>query len=222
MKKIWIAGAALLYSLSNAQINTGTVYISGEIGYNTYENKNQYTKQQILKVIPTAGIFVAPNLAIGTGLGYTHSKLDYTQALYSGSYITHIDYTGKTNAVTVAPFIRKYWALSSNLYVFGQLQVPMEFGKLQQDGFVTDVYEPTGYVNYQTLSNERKHTSVGVNIKPGLDYFLNKNWSIEATIGELGYRSLLHKDADELDIKDYNFGVNLSAVSFSVKYIFTK
>ncbi|MDQ1161960.1 outer membrane immunogenic protein [Chryseobacterium sp. SORGH_AS 447] len=164
----------MLYSFSNAQIKTGTLYVSGEINYNRYENKSENTTQKNFRIIPTVGIFVAPNLAIGTGLGYTNSKLDYTQALYSGSYITLIDYTGKTNAVTVAPFIRKYWTLSSNLYIFGQLQVPMEFGKLQQDGFVTNVYEPTGYVNYQTLSNEKKHTSIGVNIKPGLDYFLNK------------------------------------------------
>ncbi|WP_294303551.1 outer membrane beta-barrel protein [uncultured Chryseobacterium sp.] len=222
MKRLLTAAAVTLYSLSNAQIKQGTAYISGEINYNTYKNNDQYTKQQIFKVIPTAGIFIAPNLAVGTGLGYTHTKLDYTQAIYNGPYITFIDYAGKTNAVTVAPFVRKYWTLSEKLYFFGQLQVPMEFGKLRQDAFVTDVYEPTGYVSYQTLSNERRHTAIGINVKPGLDYFLNKNWSVEATIGEFGYRSLLHKDADELNIKDYNFGINLSAISFSVKYVFAK
>lgn len=222
MKKILIAGAAILYSFSNAQIKQGTVYVSGEINYNKYDSKSENTTQQNFKIIPTAGIFVAPNLVVGTGLGYTYSKLNYTQALYSGPLISLIDYTGKTNAVTVTPFVRKYWTLSEKLYFFGQLQVPMEFGKLRQDAFVTDVYEPTGYVSYQTLSNDRRHTAIGINVKPGLDYFLNKNWSVEATIGEFGYRSLMHKDEDQLNIKDYNFGLNLSAVSFSVKYVFAK
>ncbi len=222
MKKILIAGAALLYSFSNAQIKTGTVYISGEINYNTYENKSEYTKQQILKIIPTAGIFVAPNVAIGTGLGYTHGNLEYFQTLYSGSFTTYIDYTGKTSAVIVAPFVRKYWTLSEKLYFFGQLQIPMEFGKLNQEASAINISQPIGYVDQQYLSYENKYTSIGVNIKPGLDYFLNKNWSIEATIGEFGYKNLKYRDADFRDLKEYKFGLNLSAVSFGVKYIFAK
>lgn len=221
MKKLLIAGAAVLYSFSNAQIKTGTLYVSGEINYNKYENKSSNSSEQTFKVIPSVGVFVAPNLAVGTGLGYTHGKLDYTQNFTSGPFTTFIDYTGKTNAVTVAPFVRKYWTLSENLYFFGQLQIPMEFGTINQDALVTD-FSSSGFVYQQSLSYEYKYTSIGINVKPGFDYFLNKNWSIEATIGEFGYKNLKYKDTDDRDQKNYNFGLNLSAVSFGVKYIFAK
>jgi len=223
MKKILIAGAALLYSFSNAQIKTGTVYVSGQADYAKEENNSSNSTEQILKVIPAAGIFVAPNLAVGTGLGYTHRQLDNHQTIYSGPITSIIDYTGKTNAIIVAPFIRKYWTLSEKLYFFGQLQVPMEFGKIKQDGLVTNIYEPDGYnIGQQILDDEYQYTSLGVNIMPGLDYFLNRNWSVEATIGEFGYKNLKYKDTDDRNRKNYNFGFNLSAVSFGVKYVFAK
>lgn len=222
MKKILIAGAAVLYSLSNAQIKTGTVYISGQADYAKEENESSNSTEQVLRIIPTAGIFVAPNLAVGTGLGYTLGKRDYTQTLYSGSFLTLIDYQGKTNAVTVAPFVRKYWTLSQNLYFFGQLQVPMEFGKINQDALINTIDSSSGSTYQRTYTYETKYTSIGVNIKPGFDYFLNKNWSIEATIGEFGYKNIKYKDTDDRNEKNYNFGLNLSAVSFGVKYIFAK
>lgn len=222
MKKVLIAVAAVLYGLSNAQIKPGTVYISGQANYTEDENNSSNSTEQTFKIIPAAALFVAPNLAIGTGLGYSHSKLHYTQTLYSGPFTSLIDYIGRTNTITVAPFIRKYWTLSENLYFFGQLQIPMEFGKLNQEAVVTNINEPAGYIDQQNLSYENKYTSIGVNIKPGFDYFLNKNWSVEATIGEFGYKNLKYKDTDFRDTKDYSFGLNLSAVSFGVKYVFAK
>ncbi|KAA0127662.1 outer membrane beta-barrel protein [Chryseobacterium sp. SN22] len=222
MKKLLIAGVALLYSFSNAQIKTGTVYISGQVNYTETEVANSDFTDQTFKIIPTAGVFIAPNLAIGTGLGYTVGKLDYTQTLGGEFLTTFIDYTGKTSAVTVAPFVRKYWTLSEKLYFFGQLQIPLEFGKINQHALITNIYGSAGSVDQQAVSYDSKYTSIGINVKPGFDYFLNKNWSVEATIGEFGYKNLKSKEIDARDGKNYDFGLNLSAVSFGVKYIFAK
>jgi len=222
MKKLILAGAIALFGLSNAQIKTGTVYVSGQVSYTKEENKNTAAKIQDFKIIPTAGVFVAENLAVGTGLGITNKKEEYNDIYESGSFATFVNYTGETNTIVVAPFVRKYWSLSDNLYIFGQLEVPMEFGKINQDALVTYVDGMSGYIERQTLSAERKYTSIGVNVKPGLDYFLNKNWSIEATIGEFGYKNFKYKEEDAKALNNYNFGLNLSSISFGVKYVFTR
>ncbi len=222
MKKILIAGAALLYSLSNAQIKTGTIYISGQVNYTKTEVANSDFTDQTFKIIPAAGVFIAPNLAIGTGVGYTIGKLDYTQTMGGGSLTTFIDYSGKTSAVTVTPFVRKYWTLSEKLYFFGQLQIPLEFGKINQHALITNIYSSAGFVDQQTVAYDNRYTSIGINVKPGFDYFLNKNWSVEATIGEFGYKNLKSREIDARDGKNYDFGLNLSAVSFGVKYVFAK
>jgi hypothetical protein len=51
--------------------------------------------------------------------------------------------------------MRKYWTLSDNLYIFGQLEIPMEFGKMSQDALVTYMDVMYGYTDYQTFSIEK-------------------------------------------------------------------
>lgn len=222
MKKLILASAITLFGLSNAQIKTGSVYVLGQVNYSKEENKHTNTTIQDFKIIPTVGVFVAKNLAVGTGLGFTNKKEEDNEVYGGGSFTTFVDYTGEKNAVVVAPFVRKYWTLSDNLYIFGQLEIPMEFGKISQDASVTYVDGMYGYIDHQTLSVERKYTSIGVNVKPGLDYFFNKNWSIEATIGEFGYKNFKYKEEGAKALNNYNFGLNLSSISFGVKYIFAK
>lgn len=222
MKKLILAGAITLFGFSNAQIKTGTVYVSGQVNYTKEQDKNTDIETQEFKIIPTVGVFVAKNLAVGAGLGVTNKKEEFNKTYSSGSFASIIDYTGKTNTVVVAPFVRKYWALSDNLYIFGQLEIPMEFGKMNQDALVTYIDGMSGYVEQQTLSSERKYTSIGVNVKPGLDYFFNKNWSIEATVGEFGYNNFKYKEEGAKALNDYNFGLKLSSITFGVKYIFAK
>ncbi|MCJ8154007.1 DUF3575 domain-containing protein [Chryseobacterium sp. SSA4.19] len=223
MKKLIFAILTVLFSLSNAQINRGTIYVSGQLNYSKEENKeNLHYNEQNFQIIPTVGVFVAPNLVLGTGLGYKYSKRDYFQTYNNESFFTTIDYTGKTNTIVIAPFVRKYWNLSDNLYIFGQLEVPMEFGKLNQEADVLNVSEMYGIYDLQKLSIERKYTSIGIHIKPGFDYFLNKNWSLEATLGEFGYKEIKYKDVDDDYSRNYNFGLNLSSVTFGVKYILAK
>jgi outer membrane immunogenic protein len=223
VKKLIITISTVLFSLSHAQIDRGTVYISGQLNYSRQENKNGLNyNEQTLQIIPTTGVFIVPNVALGTGLGYKYGKRDYVQIYNYGSFSAFIDYTGKTNTIVIAPFIRKYWNLSDNLYIFGQLEVPMEFGKLNQEADVLNFSEMYGIYDQQKLSVERKYTSIGVNVKPGFDYFLNKRWSIEATLGEFGYHDMKYKDVDDDNEKKYTFGLNLSSVTFGVKYIFAK
>jgi outer membrane protein W len=71
-----------------------------------------------------------------------------------------------------------------------------------------------------TTTTEEKFNSFGVAVKPGLDYFLNKNWTIEATIGEFGYSNFKYKNAKSVD--NYNFGLDLASVGIGVKYVFAK
>ncbi|WP_415327468.1 DUF3575 domain-containing protein [Chryseobacterium sp. MMS23-Vi53] len=222
MKKLLLMGAIALFGFSNAQIKKGAIYLSGQINYSKNETSitNFNSTEKDFKIIPKVGVFVAENLAVGAGFGSTNNKFDYNEIISSGSFATFIDYKGKTNAVVIAPFVRKYWTLSDKLYFFGQLEVPMEFGKMNQDALVTGLDGMSGFIYQQTYSDEQKYTSIGVNVKPGLDYFLNKNWSIEATIGEFGYKNKKYKDAEYRNEKNSNFGLNLSSVSFGVKYVF--
>ncbi|WP_343685986.1 outer membrane beta-barrel protein [Chryseobacterium gleum] len=220
MKKILLMGAVALFGLSNAQIAKGTSYLSGQVGYYHNESNKFETqiKDDVIKILPTAGYFVNNNLAVGLGIGY---KSAVTKYYVSGAVIANpyeIKYTD--NAFVVAPFVRKYWTLSDKLFLFGQLQVPLEFGQEKLD------FNSKGNGGDPILSapftEKNNYTNIGVNIKPGLDYFLTKNWSIEATIGEFGYNTYKKDMEGAKRTNDYKFGINLASVTFGVKYVFAK
>lgn len=218
MKKLLVAGAVALFGLSNAQIAKGTAYLSGSVGYSQEENNNDNSKVENFNVLPTVGYFVGTNLAVGLGVGYNNDKATFTTSgnIGDASFTNENEIT--QDAFVVAPFVRKYWTLGDKLYIFGQLQVPMQFGnvKTETSSVVTD--GTTVVTNSESVEN--KYTSIGVTVKPGLDYFLNKNWTIEATIGEFGYNNFKPENAEA--INNYNFGLNLSSVTIGVKYVFAK
>lgn len=218
MKKLLVASAVALFGLSNAQIAKGTVYLSGSVGYSQEETNNGNIKSENFNVLPTAGFFVAPNFAVGLGAGFQTQK--DTSIITSVNPLSTTVNTRevKNPAFVVAPFARKYWTLSDKLYFFGQLAVPMQFGKTEvENSSVTTTGTTT---TTSSISSEAKYTSVGVTVKPGLDYFLNKNWTIEATIGEFGYNNFKPKEGDATN--NYSFGLNLANVGIGVKYVFAK
>lgn len=218
MKKLLIASAVALFGLSNAQIAKGTVYLSGSVGYSQEETNNGNLKTENFNVLPTAGFFVAPNFAVGLGIGYQTEKTTAVSTTTIGNVTTVNTAVEKYPAFVVAPFARKYWTLSDKLYFFGQLAVPMQFGKAE--GEVSSVSTNGTTTVSTSTSAESKYTQVGVTVKPGLDYFLNKNWTIEATIGEFGYNNFKPKDGDATN--NYSFGLNLANVGIGVKYVFAK
>ncbi|WET50388.1 outer membrane beta-barrel protein [Chryseobacterium indologenes] len=220
MKKILLAGAVALFGLSNAQIAKGTTYISGQLGYSQNENNNNDTKIESFKVLPTVGYFVNTNLAVGLGVGYKNDNTKVTTETTVGGGTLVAEKKNTTSAFVVTPFVRKYWTLADKLYIFGQLEVPMEFGQYKQESESTLTTGST--VSRTSTSDKANYTSIGVNVKPGLDYFLNKNWSIEATFGEFGYNTNKLDVDGAKRVNDYKFGLNLSSVTFGVKYVFAK
>lgn len=227
MKKLLLTGAVALFGLSQAQIAKGTMYVSGQIDYShternevngTFNKLNNNIKEDAVKVIPAVGYFVDTNLAIGLGLGYKSTVNKYK--VENPGFSNLLDMKEIDNAFVVAPFVRKYWTLSDKLYFFGQLQIPLEFGQEKFDWNNDAVGgDPIMTPSFSTKNN---YTKIGVNIKPGLDYFLNKNWSIEATVGELGYNTSKRDIDGAKRLNNYKFGVNLSSVTFGVKYVFAK
>ncbi|PQA92738.1 Opacity protein [Chryseobacterium piscicola] len=217
MKKLLMASAIALFGLGNAQttpapIAKGTVYLSGSVGYSQVESNNGNDKLESFNILPTAGFFVADNFAIGLGAGFATTK--ETQITTSLTTVKTDEF--KTPALVIEPFARKYWTLSDKLYFFGQLAVPMQFGKIENES--TSVTTIGSTTSTTSTSSEAKYTSVGVTVKPGLDYFLNKNWTIEATIGEFGYNNFKPKGG--VATNNYNFGLDLTAVTIGVKYVF--
>lgn len=203
MKKILVAGAIALFGLASAQTTEkaglqGRLFLMGQVGYESTENNNNNVTKNNFSIVPTVGYFVSPTVAVGLGVGYTNGSEKVSNNLGEVKTIN--------DAFKVMPLARKYWGLGEKLYIFGQVAVPMEWG--------SDKVK----VNGNQVGDKAKYSSYGVQVAPGLDYFLTNNWTVEATIGAFGYNNKKYKGAESTD--NYNFGVNFSNIQLGVKYIF--
>ena len=206
MKKL-ILSASLLILGANAfaQENDNGVsldgrwFIMGQAGYNSSNEGNT----QSYSIVPQVGNFVSEDVALGLGIGYIGSKNE--------SELNNVTSTQKENLFLVKPFARKYWGVAKNLFVFGELSVPLGFGKNTSETSLGNT----------TTTAEAKYTNIGVQVAPGLDYYLSDNWSLEATFGLLGWNSTKPENGDAAN--SFNFGLNSgvdNGVKIGIKYTF--
>lgn len=121
MKKKLLAAAILLMSLAvqaqeKRQGLKGAWFVTSQFGYQ--QTKSGDTKATNLSVIPIAGTFITPSVAVGAGVGIMNIKSETASTT-----------TANTNLFVVEPLVRKYWNVAGSLYFFGQLASPIITGK---------------------------------------------------------------------------------------------
>lgn len=109
MKRILIVITLALVSLGiSAQEGLkGTWFAGGEFSYADHGSKSSSTT-----ILPIAGTFVSPSVAVGAGIGYMGNKVDGVN----------------TDLFVFKPLVRKYWNITGPVYLFGQAAAPMIFG----------------------------------------------------------------------------------------------
>lgn len=192
MKKLILAAAIAVFGLNTVKAQESAGF-KGKWFIMGAAGYNTTSDNQVrnYSILPAVGNFITPTVAVGAALGYTGTSIK--------------DSDVKANAFIVQPLIRKYWGINDKLYIFAQGSVPLTFG----DGIISDDFYDV------------KYTSYGIQVAPGLDYFLSSHWSIETQFGLLGWSGTSIKDGDSTS--DFEFGLNsglLSGVKFGIKYVF--
>lgn len=201
MKKLLLASTIALFGMVSAQSAgfEGTAFVTGQVGFSSTKDNNDNAKSSTITVLPAMGTFISPNIAIGGALGVKSTTEESTNSLLTSTY------KNTNTEFIVMPMVRKYWGLGDKLYIFGQVDAPLAWGKQKN--------ESTG-----NTSTETKYSSWGLNVRPGLDFFVSKNWTFEATVGSVGFKSVKPEGGKSTDT--FDFGVNLSSITFGVKYLF--
>ncbi len=193
MKKVILAVIALTAFAANAQDGfKDRWFLMGNVSFGS-------------KTTPEEGLMPKQTVSTYTVLPAVGYFVAPTTAVglaigYTG-VSTKVDGGDKENGGTfiVQPLARKYWGVTDNFLLFGEAAVPLSF----------------------TKSGDYKESSVGVNLGLGMDYFLSKNWSVEAKLGVLGWESSKPKDGDATNSFNLNVDSGLGqALSLGVKYVF--
>jgi len=209
MKNLFL-GCCILFSVfSNAQVPKGVTFISGQIGYSTVKDHSTGSKTESFKFTPTVGYFFAPNWVMAGSLGYKNETSHTEKMIGAAQWQFSKDVS---SALVVIPSLRKFWVLDEKLSLFGQLDFPLEFGKIRNETEITSSNLTA------TDKSENNYFSYGITLKPGIDYSLHPRWKIAATIGEIGYSSYKKENIDGTK-NNLSFGVSFSSVNFGLKYI---
>lgn len=127
MKKVFLIAviAALFTTMGvNAQGLKGTWFAGGNLSMGSsksYTEAGNKVKVSDYAIMPLAGKFVTPSLAIGGAVGYVYGKEDPI----------------KTTTFIIQPLVRQYWNIAGKLYAFGQVALPIQFGNEKNNGFKT-------------------------------------------------------------------------------------
>lgn len=196
MKKLLSAVVLLvLCTTISAQGLKGTWFIGGMVDFGKSEKyvEGAKIKKDTYGIMPLLGKFITPDFAVGGAVGFNHVKFDSKN---------------KNTVITIMPLVRKYWNITGNLYVFGQVALPVGIG------------------NEKELGVKNKQLSAHVQFSPGFDLVVNKWMTIEASFTLLNAGFTRNKPTGGKSTTDWSIKGNSIAsstfgdLSVGVKFLF--
>lgn len=205
MKKLILSLAILggIALTAQAQTEKGKTILGGNVYFNSAKSDAEGAKAaNELSIVPSAGYFVADNIAIGTGIGYQTAKANAASVV------------GKTEAFLVSPFGRYYKSLNDQFKFFGQLSVPLAFGSAKAVDADLEVGDKTGST-----------TSIGVALSPGFAYFPTSKIGIEFTLNGIAYENYKVKDGDDNELEgagsqSFSIGADFFSPRIGIQFYF--
>ncbi|SFG05925.1 outer membrane beta-barrel protein [Pontibacter chinhatensis] len=211
MKKLLAAAVfALLGTGAFAQTSQGTVVVTGGLSFSTSTSEStlndtisQKSSGTAFRMGPSIGYMLGNNFQLGAALGYTHSTIKNIQFNSEGD--SH-ELKTKANGFAIRPYLKKYFMLSEQFALTGQLSAGLSFYKRKPDA---------------NADSQQKSTSFDVALAPGITYFPSDKLGISAGFGGLLYNQIVKKtEANDTPVKT-NSGLSISledALSFSLSY----
>jgi len=226
MKKTMMIACGLFLATVTVNAQDSKMWLGGTAGYSSSSSDNVDTKISGGSFGPTFGYMINENLAVGLGLSYSGTKttdgIEELGADFDGDgFDDFLLYDSKSvSGLVIAPFVRYYKGLGDNLKLYGQLSIGIGSGTTSWDGVTDGINELD--------VDDVKYSTLGLNVAPGIQYSLGDKWSINTSIGLLGYNSRTDKDAgvnddgEVVDVKSssIDFGLNLNDIKIGVQYHF--
>jgi len=199
---------------ANAQTEKGKSVINGAIGFSTNKSENTSSNVSVIDqksnsftFAPSFGYFVANNLAIGLGVGYSQNKNTSNSFDANSSTLVYYKQIAKQQIFSVNPFLRKYVDIADKFKFFGQINLGIGFGKAEN----TVTYNTPS----TTLENTYKFTSYSGAISPGFAFFPSKKWAIEFSFPLLSYSKINPKDGSSSVSSSTTESFNFATSSFN-------
>ena len=209
MKKLFIIVSLLISCSAFAQMQEGTLVVGGGLNFSGNSSKGEdpgsYDRTSTQASFGISGSyekFKNNTTAFGFFLGYDHisTKTEY-------DYDTNTDTYGYgRHMIRVGPTASKYIPIREKLYFIVSTSASFGMGR-----------------KIERESDEKANIwSAGLSVRPGLAFFLNDNFALNAGIGNLYYNFTSEKSTEENlngeKEKDtyHNYGLSFNVNTFTI------
>lgn len=189
-------------SLAQAQtaIPAGTTSLGGSIGYSRHtESQGQDVVTSKFQIAPSAGYFVADNLAVGINLNYSAGR-----TTISNYPENNLD---AATSLRVGPYVQYYKMLSEQFGFLGTL------GAGYQRSFTPTYTDPS-----TTLSVTR--SGYYASLTPGVIFFPVPKFGISASVGYLGYDHVNVQPSASQTVSNFGASFGLDQLTFGGTFYF--
>ncbi|KZS42280.1 hypothetical protein AWE51_02230 [Aquimarina aggregata] len=193
MKKLILTAIAVLaFSAVQAQDETTEGFTKGDAfisgSFGFNSSSTGDDKTSSFSVSPRVGYFVSENITVGARISYQ------TISQENGAIDTD------TNTITAGAFGRYYFTPASKFSIFG------EFGIDYQS------------INFDNGTTDSTTDGFALTLRPGVSYFLNNNFALEAAWGALSYATANPDQGESSD--NFSIGLNLDNINLGLVYKF--
>lgn len=129
------------------------------------------------------GYALSDNNVVGLGVSFDANKTQ-NKSEQTGPFGTfNTDNINKTNTFSIVPFYRRYYFCSPAFALVGTAKLPIGFSNESEQSLVSssDPSQGTVTVDYPG------HTSIGLWIAPSFMWIPSGKWSLEASVGQIGF-----------------------------------
>lgn len=181
----------------------GNVFISGGINFSSIDYSRDTPNVTNFEIFTKIGAFTADNFALGINIGYQNGDSENIGA--------NSDILSKTFIVGI--FTRQYFQPTQKFSLFLEENI----------NYITTTVESI-YYGYSSSIEEDRYKGFAIGITPGISYFLNKHFALEASWGILQYTTIkldVEEDEVEYDSTDnFSIGLSFEDINFSLLYKF--
>ncbi|MEL6483297.1 MAG: outer membrane beta-barrel protein [Bacteroidota bacterium] len=221
MRKFLLATLMLTTVMTMAQeqddslltIPKGTWILGGNLSFfnNTSDNDfsddfSRNSERRNFAFSPRVGYSFSDNWTVGLVSEYFVQKGE-NEGIAPDGAISNTE--SKSESLSLAPYVRRYFAINKNLAFFAQGEVGILKSWSESIDFDSDRFTSEA-------------DGVFVNLRPGVLFFPAKNLAFETSIGLLGYRALDREDSNgtTAENRDFRFDFNSSNLLFGLSYFF--
>jgi len=191
-------------------IPKGTWNLGVDANLNSYSSESQGDASSIetdrfsVGLFPRVGYAFSENWMVGLRTGYNRTKVENDlnqQPNFNQS-------ESKTEALTFAPYVRKYCSLGKNLLFYAQGEA----------GYVGSWSENITDENNRSTSESDQFY---VAFRPGITFFVSQKLALESSFGILQYSSSKSEgNGVETTSNGFDFGLDSSNVLLGLSYYF--